>query len=427
MRKTASFLSRPALLCTALALVGTGCKSTGANRPSDETPVGEDTGTVSTPDTSTPETSTPQGSAQEPETGTPTRGNSPWQRARVGDRVTYSFSANRSPLPQRGGARGETHTVAGVVTLEVVAVEEPWVWLNLSFAGDRGAQLTQPRLSRSLVLPVRAYETRPLDVQREGTESTEQPTAAGRTWEAKRYLSDQRMADGPMKTRLYAVEPGPLYLTNGLLDASTTLSGFGDSGGYQLTLTEVRRGSSDGAGTVPALTQPMGPGTWHDVRQDSEGTASVQRTCLGAERGFVLHQVGTPASGSNPCPDFSQADVIPLEEAVLSLAWEAVGQQQWPPQPAGSAPAKKQTLEADAHKVPVLAFETPDMVGATKAVRAQVYAADPWDASLAGLAHEARFQTLADSVFKLAPRGKREPAGESRLVNWGVWVPGAKP
>ncbi|MCP3136180.1 DUF6068 family protein [Pyxidicoccus xibeiensis] len=434
MQKPRSFLSRSALLCTALALVGTGCRTMAPDTasPSDGTPVGQDTGTGATP----PEGSgagSGSGSGSMTDPGTAVRGDSPWQRARVGDRVTYSFSANRSTRIQRGsGARaaapeaGDTVAVAGVVTLEVVAVESPWVWLSLSFAGDGGAPLTHPRLSRSLVLPVRSYESRPLEVPREGVESTEQPTAAGRTWEAKRYMHDQRPVDGPLQNRLYAVEPGPLYLTNGLLDASTTLSGFGASGGYQLTLMEVRRGTGDNAtAAVPALTQPMGPGTWYDVKVDSEGSTSVQRTCIGAERGYVLRQQATPTRDGPACPDFAQADVMPLEEAVLSLAWEAVGQQQWPPQPEGAAPAKRETLEADEHKVAVLVLDTPDTVSGAKAVRAQAYAADPWDASLAGLAHEARFQTLADTVYRLAPRGKRTPSGESRVVDWGTWA--AKP
>lgn len=45
----------------------------------------------------------------------------------------------------------------------------------------------------------------------------------GRTWEAMRYVSDQRPVDGPLRTRVYANEPGPLYLTHGLLDPALTV------------------------------------------------------------------------------------------------------------------------------------------------------------------------------------------------------------
>ena len=444
-KRPASFLSRPALLCAALAL-SPGCKSMEPTPtpPSDGTAAGQGTGTGTTPDASTPDASTPG-------TATPAQGTSPWQRARVGDRVTYSFSANRSRPGERSGgtdassaqrsrpdARGGMNVpsaaVAGVVTVEVIAVKAPWVWLGISFAGDGGAPLPQPRLARSLVVPVRSDETRKLEAAREGVQSTEQLTAAGRTWDAKRYLDDKRMVDGPQQSRLYAVDPGPLYLTNGLLDASTTLSGFGMAGGSQLTLMEVRQGSADATGAVPSLAMPMGPGAWYDVRVDSGGTPSVLRTCLGAERGFVLRQQTTepaqPAAGTQAaeaCADFSQADVTPLEEVVLSLAGDALAIPQWPPQVAGAGPATRATLDLNGHKVPVLQLETPEDVGGTRGVRVVTYAGDPWDASLAGLAHEARFQALGDTLFRAIQRGKREPVDGTKLADWGTWVPGAKP
>ncbi|MCY1017317.1 DUF6068 family protein [Pyxidicoccus sp. MSG2] len=419
MRKSpAPFLSRSVLLCAALAL-GPGCKSMEPKPtpPSDGTPSpGQDTGAVSTPEAVTPETPTPA------------QGTSPWQRARVGDRVTYAFSANRSRPGARGGMNVPSAAVAGVVTVEVVAVKAPWVWLGVSFTGDGGAPLPQPRLARSLVLPMRSDETRKLEPVRKGVQSTEQLTAVGRTWDAKRYLHDQRMVDGPQESRLYAIDPGPLYLTNGLLDASTTLSGFGVAGGSQLTLTEVRQGSADASAPLPTLALPMGPGTWFDLHMDSGGTPSVMRTCMGAERGFVLRQQSTePASGAEACPDFSQAEPVPLEEAVLALAWEALDLQQWPPQPVGTAPAVRGTLELQGHKVPVLQFEKPEDVGGTRGARVVTYAADPWDGSLSGLALEARLQALSDTLFRAPQRGKREPVDGTRLVDWGTWVPGTKP
>ncbi|NMO16495.1 hypothetical protein HPC49_04150 [Pyxidicoccus fallax] len=404
------------MLCAALAL-GAGCKSVEPQtaRPSDGTTVGEGTGAQPTPD------ATPQGgaTAQTP----PGSGESPWQRARVGDRVAYSFSANR------GGGRLQrpTTAVAGVVTLEVVAVEAPWAWLHVSFTGDGGAPLPQPRLAQPLVVPVRMDVTRTLEAPRQGAESTERSTAAGRTWEAKRYLDDRRPADGPMENRLYAMEPGPLYLTNGLLDASTTLSGFGDAGGSQLTLTEVRQGGGT-TGAVPALTHPMGPGTWYDLRTDAGGTPSVQRTCLGAERGFVLRQVGTPVEGAAPCADLSQADVQPLEEAVLALISEAVGApKEWPPRPQGAAPAVRDSVATSGKQVPALRFDVVDQLDGSPALRATAFAADPWDGALAGLAHEARFQPLSDTVYRTQKTGQRQYVEGSKLTGWGAWVPGAKP
>ncbi|WIG94697.1 hypothetical protein KGD87_29930 [Myxococcus sp. SDU36] len=405
MRKPIAFsLSRPAMLCAALAL-GTSCKSVEPHTtPSDGT-------------TAPPEVSTQQ-PVTRPETETPTRrGNSPWLRARVGDRVAYSFSANRKAMGrQQPGAVPEA-AVAGVVTLEVVAVELPWVWVTLSFTEDGGAPSRQPMLARPLVVPVRADASRALEAPREGTQSTEQLTAAGRHWEAKRYLNDKRMMDGPLENRLYAATPGPLYLTHGLLDASTTLAGFGTGGGAQLTLVEARQGQEGDTGQPPTLARPWGPGTWFDVRMETEGTPSVLRTCQAAERGFILRQQVTPPTTGAACPDFAQAEAVPLEEAVLARIWESLDTRQWPPAPTGLAPAKHETVTVGPHRVPALQLETAQPQA--NSVRVQVYAADPWEDELSGLAHEARFQPLSD---RTTPGG-----GGAQLTDWGVWVPGATP
>lgn len=458
MRKSpAPHLSRVGLLCAALAL-GAGCKSAEPRPtpPPDGASVEQDAGTAPAPDASTPQGATP---------GTPAQGTSPWQRARVGDRVTYSFSANRGApgasndsgmnapsagrrmqaaqagmnvpsagrgMPSERSARGGTNipsaAVAGVVTVEVLAVKAPWVWLGLSFTTDGGEPLKQPRLSRSLVVPVRSDVTRPLEAKHAGTETLEQPTAAGRTWEAKRYLDDKRMVDGPLENRLYAVDPGPLYLTNGLLDASTTLAGFGVAGGSQLTLMEVRQGSADATGTPPSLALPMGPGTYFDIRMDSGGTPSVMRTCLAAERGHVLRVQSAPVEGaSEPCPDFTQASATPLEEALLALAWESLSDTQWPPRQQGASVPVRATRDFAGRKVPSLEVESPEDVGGTRGARTVTYAADPWDASLNGLALEARFQALSDVLYRAPSRGKREPVDGTKLSGWGTWVPESKP
>ncbi|MFP2961870.1 DUF6068 family protein [Myxococcus sp. 1LA] len=406
MRKpVAASLSRSAMLCAALAL-GTSCKSVEPHTlPSD--------GTTAPPEVSTQEQEQPPVTA----TDTPTRrGNSPWLKARVGDRVAYSFSANRKAMGRQPPGSVPEAAVAGVVTLEVSAVELPWVWVTLYFTEDGGAPSRQPMLARPLVMPVRADESRALDVIREGKQSTEQLAAAGRQWEAKRFLNDKRSFDGPLENRLYAATPGPLYLTNGLLDASTTLSGFGMGGGSQLTLVEARQGQEGGTGLAPTLARPWGPGTWFDV-QVGEDTTSVMRTCQAAERGFLLRQQVTPPKTGAACPDFSQADAVPLEEAVLARIWESLDVRQWPPSPTGLAPARQETVTVGEHRVPAHRFETPQPQ--MNNVQVQVYAAEPWDEALSGLAHEARFQPLLD---QLMPSG-----GGMQLLDWGVWVPGNTP
>ncbi|MDY7225889.1 DUF6068 family protein [Hyalangium rubrum] len=351
----------------------------------------------------------------------PSKGTSAWHRARVGDRVVYSFSANRAP----GRSGGEARAVAGRLVLEVVAVQQPWAWLKLSFTDDAGKPLSNPRLARELHLPMRMDASRPLEVPREGTESVEQPSAAGRTWEAKRYVRDNRPSDGPMENRLYAVSPGPLYLTNGLLDASTTLSGFGDTGGNQLTLVEVRQGAEGGTATAPALERPFGPGTWYDLRLSMPDHNGVERTCFSAEQGHVLRVQGpAPTAGGEPCPSFAEAEVVPLEQSLMELLSEAIGTTRWPP-PKTTATSRG-TFSGEGRNVASLTFDTPETEGSTRKVRYETYAADPWDASLAGLAQEARFRTLTEGVDRLGAKGKREPEAFTKLSAWGVWAGSAK-
>ncbi|WNG20227.1 DUF6068 family protein [Cystobacter fuscus] len=344
-----------------------------------------------------------------------------WKRARVGDRVTYSFSATHGSEPRGGGT---ARTLGGQLTLEVVAVQQPWVWVRLAYTDEAGKPLAHPRLSQELLLPVRADTTRPLDVPHAGEATAETPSSAGRTWEAMRYVSDQRPVDGPLRTRVYANAPGPLYLTRGLLDANTTLSGFGASGGFQLTLREFREGS-DGANTpVPALERPLGPGAYYERSVDVGPSPSVQRVCFAAERGYLLRTEGPIDPQTAPCSDFSQAEPEPLEELLISLPWEALSSGNWPP--ATAASGTRGTFTAEGRSVPALTEQRTENVEGTSRVFSETYAAEPWAPALAGLPYEARFQPLASSTERVAAGGKRESEGGTRLVRWGTWLGGQK-
>ncbi len=326
-----------------------------------------------------------------------------WRNARVGDRVTYTFSSTL------GGGRlgGPMKSLAGRLTLEVVAVQQPWVWLRAAYSDEAGRPLPQPRLAQELLIPLRSDGTRTLEVSREGQSSAERPTLAGRAWEATQYVNDMRPADGPLQKRLYANTPGPLYLTEGLLQADTTLSGFGAAGGSQLTLVEYRQGSGEASAAAPALERPLGPGAYYDRRVDVGGAPSVQRTCFAAERGFLLRTERPATEGGTPCADFSEAEPQPLTEVLLSLVLEALSANDGAP-----ATATRGTTEVGGRTVPTLTAERTEEVDGTRRVHTTTWAADPWSPALAGLPVEARFQPLAEQSTE----------GGTRLVQWGVWV-----
>ncbi|HYO53402.1 MAG TPA: DUF6068 family protein [Archangium sp.] len=356
--------------------------------------------------------------AQEP---APMQATDAWKRARVGDRVTYSFSATQGPEPRDGGT---ARTLGGQLTLEVVAVQQPWVWVRLAFTDEAGKPLAHPRLAQDLLLPVRADTTRPLDVPHAGEATAESPSSAGRTWEALRYVSDQRPVDGPLSTRVYANEPGPLYLTRGLLEANTTLSGFGGSGGFKLTLREFREGSAVANAPVPALERPLGPGAYYERRVDVGPSPGVQRVCFAAERGYILRTEGPIDTNAAPCSDFSQVAPEPLEEMLMNLPWEALSSGDWPP--AIAASGTRGTFTAQERNVPALIVQRTEDVEGTRRVSSETYAAEPWAPALAGLPYEARFHPLSSGAERVVAGGKRESEGGTRLVRWGSWLGGQK-
>ncbi|HYH99717.1 DUF6068 family protein [Hyalangium sp.] len=355
--------------------------------------------------------------AQEP---APMQAADAWKGARVGDRVTYSFSATQGAEPRGGGT---ARTLGGQLTLEVVAVQQPWVWVRLAFTDEAGKPLAQTRLAQDLLLPVRADTTRPLDVPHEGEATAESPSSAGRTWEAMRYVSDQRPVDGPLRTRVYANEPGPLYLTHGLLEASTETAGFHLPGGFKLTLREFREGSAGANAPVPALERPLGPGAYYDRRVDVGPSPGVQRVCFAAERGYLLRTEGPIDTHAAPCTDFSQVEPEPLEEMLMSLPWDALSSGDWPPD---AASGTRGTFTAEDRNVPVLTMQRKENVEGTWRVFSEAYAAEPWAPALAGLPYEARFQPLSSGTERVVAGGKREPEGGTRLVRWGSWLGGQK-
>lgn len=397
-----STLRRAVQGCALLALLA-GCESTKSQSPS--------------PTDATREQPAESAAAQ---------GKSAWQRARVGDRATYAFAT------QLTSGRGNTSTksLSGLVSLEVVAVRQPWVWLKLSFTDEAGKPLQRVALSHELLLPMRADETQQLDVPREGQATAEQTQAGGRAWNALRYVNDKRPVDGPLQERAYAVEPGPLYLANGLLEAKDVLSGFGAGGELRLALVEAHAGPESGASaSLPELARPLGPGTWLEWGGETadEGPSQV-RTCLGAERGVLLVRELNPAPAGRAAPcedaDFQQdTGVAPMEEVLLGLLGQATQQDTWPPGDTGptAAPPTRAPLSVNGREVPALVTETKGE-GEASTVTRETYAADPWHPSLAGLALEARLGRLAVRMESVDASGRRTPILNSRITGWGVWV-----
>ncbi|RKH15055.1 hypothetical protein D7V97_01145 [Corallococcus sp. CA053C] len=344
-----------------------------------------------------------------------------WKRARVGDRVTYTFSATQGTEPRGGGT---ARTVEGLLTLEVVAVQQPWVWVRVAYTDAAGKPLAQTRLAQDLLVPVRADTTRPIDVPHGGEATAELPSSAGRTWEALRYVSDQRPVDGPLRTRVYANTPGPLYLTHGLIDASTETAGFHIPGGFSLKLREFREGSEGASAPVPALDRPLGAGAYYERRVDVGPAPGVQRVCFAAERGYLLRTEGpvNPDTDVAPCSDFSEAEPEALEEVLMGLPWEALASA---PGPSAAAPGTRGTFTVQDRAVPALTLQSREDVEGTQRVFAETYAADPWTPALVGLPYEARFQPLSSSTERVVAGGKLESEGGTRIVRWGAWM-GAK-
>ncbi|AKQ67330.1 putative lipoprotein [Myxococcus hansupus] len=334
----------------------------------------------------------------------------------MGDRVSYAFSASQGPSPEGGDT---ARTVEGRLTLDVVSVQAPWVWVRVAYTDAAGGALPSTRLAKDLVVPVRSDETRPLDVPHSGTASAESPSLAGRTWEALRYVSDQRPVDGPLRSRVYANDSGPLYLTRGLLEATVETAGFRTPGRIQLSLQELNEGSPATRTPVPALERPLGPGAYYDRKVDIAPTHEVARVCITAERGYVLRTEGPVGAGGAPCSDFSQAEPEPLEDLLMSLPWEVLSSGDWPPVGASSA---RVTFTAGSRSVPAVTEQRPEDVDGTQHVFSETYAADPWASELAGMPYEARFQPLASGTERTGAGGKRESVGETRMVNWGPWL-----
>ena len=398
MRHSHSPLPLAALLGAALSLLP-GCESTKSSGPSPSDPQAQKPVTVQS-------------------------GESSWRHAHVGDRVTYAFTSTQGPAgTERRAGGGTPSTLSGQATLEVVAVQQPWVWVRLSFSDEAGKPLPQARLAQDLVIPVRTDGTRALELKPQGESTAERASAAGRDWDALRYVNDARPVDGPLQTRVYAVQPGPLYLTHGLLNASTTLSGFGGvAGTFQLTLRELHEGSAATTAAPPALERPLGPGTWYDRRVDVGPSPSVQRVCFAAERGFLLRTEGPIDTHAAPCSDFSQAEPEPLEDVLMGLPFSAQSEGGWPP--AAAASGTRGTFTAEGRDVPALTAQRTETAEGIQRVFSETYAADPWAPVLSGLPYEARFQTLTEGTERLASGGKREPEGGTRLVRWGTWLTG---
>ena len=341
-----------------------------------------------------------------------------WQHARVGDGVTYVFSVQQT-------RRGDTtpRSARGQVTLDVVAVRQPWIWVRVAFLDEAGQPLALGRLDQDQVLLMSTGTTRPFVVSSRGEATSESVPLVGRTWQARRYTRNARHTEGPVITRVYATEPGPLYLTHGLLGASIDTVSHLSSGLNQLTLHALREGDARTTAAPPAMERPLGPGTYYDRRLEQTPTPALQRVCLAAERGFLLRTEGPLDTQAAPCADFSRAQPRPLEDELMS--WVSASLE---PRSvlAARASATPSTFTVEDQEVPALLLQDTSKSGDLKYITTETHAVDPWAPGLAGLAFEARFSPLAVGIERVESDDSHVDEGGSRLVRWGTWLDAAK-
>ena len=364
---------------------------------------------------------------------------SPWKYARVGDRVEYDFSSTlfNPYIPADMQAiyqgrrfeepRGRTNEVEGRMAVEVVAVRPPWAWLAITFTGGWGRPHSHRMLSQAHVLPMRmeASQPRPPVPLLGDTARKERFTAGGRTWDARRAEHDSRVSDGSREVRVYATEPGPLYLTQGLLEASSDPAGMGVSVSFHLKLRSFRQGTLE-PGAVPTLEHPLGPGTWYDVVTEVDREApELQRHCMGAELGQLLTTTWKGVPGAAPaCGDFQGADGVTLGTALLDfISRAATVFPWWPPVLEELTPIRQETATRGSHALPAtVCTQRWSQEGEPEATEQEVhYAVEPWGRELDGLSSWVRFAPLFDGRYQVPAQGARRLESSTALGDWGVW------
>ncbi|RUO94435.1 hypothetical protein D7Y11_04150 [Corallococcus sp. AB018] len=352
-----------------------------------------------------------------------TSGQAPtsWQDARVGDRVEYAFHADRV------GSRRGTSASAGQLFVEVIAVRSPWVWLFIRVTRNDRQPHPHPFLSHGFVLPMRmgqAPENPPDPIEDGSTSTTRQwAFAAGQHWSARRLARDDSPGDGPTQHRLYATTPGPLYLTNGLLEVSFSSMGYSMSAGHQLALVSFQRGSGTVQGTPPVMGNPWGPGTWYETLERASWGDVRKRVCLGAEQGYLLRKVWEKPQDEVRCDDFQGAEVVALEDALISLVNKSVYIPTWPPRDYGAPlPRKVRVQLGQASVVAYLDEARADHWEDSPWLRSRSYPIDLWSPVLQGLPMEVRFDRLSEGVYRQSEGGAREYRSDSRLIRWGTWL-----
>jgi hypothetical protein len=118
---------------------------------------------------------------------------------------------------------------------------------------------------------------------------------------------------------------------------------------------------------------------------------------MSAERGYGLIVLGrAPVAGSTPCPSFAEAEIVPLEEALLTLVSQSLEVMHWPPPAA--APTSRGAFSAQGRSIP----------------------------TLDGLHLAARFFALAEGADRVEGKGQRKPTFAKKLVGWGFWAEGTQ-
>jgi hypothetical protein len=183
----------------------------------------------------------------------PQRPRNPWSQPRVGDVLEYDYSYTS------GGRFDPEATLRATLTLEVVALESPWVWVKVTVKRKE----PDPN-ERSFLVPVNREQQPPPDPTARRSPGKPSKASVGETSLAcEEGHVDASEADGPVSSWCDSTDP-LMYLGRRIWEKSTVMG----PGGYSRTALEATR-VLRGAEAAAARPLPTGiprlfaPAVWY--------------------------------------------------------------------------------------------------------------------------------------------------------------------